>query len=672
MDGAREHGATPRHHGAIAGWADLIGPPAPESRRSAMLAHLGGLAAVTAISGYLWWRIGFTLPRGGADLAAALALIAFEALPLIGLGARMITIWNTDAPRPPALPADPPLTAVLIPTFDEPAEVIAPTIAAAVALEPDHQTWVLDDGDRAWVREMCADLGARYVSREEHAHAKAGNLNHALALMASEAASGAPEIEVIAVLDADHVPLPAFLRATLGWFTDPGIALVQGPQSFYNNGAYDDDGVNGEQGLFFNVLMPARHHRDAGPFWCGSTALVRVSALREVGGVATETIVEDLHTTLRLIKAGWRTVYHHQTLALGLAPATAGQYLLQRRRWGLGAMQVLSQERLWAAKRWLSWRNYYEYIAGTLWWLEGAATLALLGIPMALLLSGAETSTAGPLAFSAAFAAMFAVRLWGARRLYRHQLSLPHALALRILRVPVGLSCLWWLVTRRTLHFQVTPKSGAAQRLTGQVPRVLIAMLVVLAAALGYAAAGLAGLVPWRASPGATVASGSWLLIAALVVALGARRITAAEFATSRRNAHRFPVTAPVTIDGRAAVLADVSVGGLRAHLLSEAQIEHGVVAVSLPGLENLDMATVRSFTADGGQSREISLRIQPGDWASMGALSRWLFHTPPGAVIGLPAGVPAVACAPPARWLATRHERAASARVRVPVPAGD
>ena len=120
-----------------------------------------------------------------------------------------------------------------------------------------------------------------------------------------------------------------------------------------------------------------------------------------------------MHTTLGLLRAGWRTAYHHQTLAVGLAPATADQYLLQSRRRGLGAMQVLVEERLWGAKRWLSWRNYYEYLTGTLWWLEGAASVLVLMVPVALLLSGAQTSTAGPVAFAAVFGTAFLARLWG-------------------------------------------------------------------------------------------------------------------------------------------------------------------------------------------------------------------------------------------------------------------
>ena len=105
-------------------------------------------------------------------------------------------------------------------------------------------------------------------------------MNHALELMAREIDEGAETVDVIAVLDCDHVPLPRFLTATLGWFDDPGVALVQAPQTYYNSGAFDDDGDTGEQGMFFHVLLPARNHDGAGPFWCGSTSLIRLTALQ--------------------------------------------------------------------------------------------------------------------------------------------------------------------------------------------------------------------------------------------------------------------------------------------------------------------------------------------------------------------------------------------------------
>ncbi len=565
--------------------------------------------SVLALTAYLAWRIGWTLPEGG-DRTVAWLLISFEALPLGGLVVKCVALWRIDGALPPDADAAPTglRTVVLIPTYDEPAEVLSPTVAAACALEPAHETWVLDDGDRPWVAALCAAYGARYVARAEHSHAKAGNLNHALDLLAREERTGTGGADVVAVLDCDHVPLRDFLTATLGWFADPEVALVQAPQTFYNAGAFDDDGGYGEQGLFFNVLMPARHASGAGPFWVGSTSLLRVAALQEVGGVATETITEDMHTTLKLVRAGWRTVYHHQVLAVGLAPATADQYLVQRRRWGMGAMQVLAHERLWAAKRWMSWRDFYEYLNGTLWWLEGVATVVAFAVPVAVMVSGAATSSAPVWAFTVAFSAMFTARLWGAKRLLRRQIHWPTAFALRIFRIPVGLACLWWLLSRTSLSFQVTPKGGADQRLRGSAPRVL------------------------------------WAL-AAVVLALGLRRIRAPRYATSRRNAHRVAVRTPVLLAGARGELVDICSGGASVHLTGRGRPPvPPQVRLVLPNTDGVLLEVVRVVPDEDDRGCVVMLQVRDADWSAHRTLSLWMFHTPDGSVGGLPPGVPAAA----------------------------
>lgn len=638
--------AIRRARSPIAPWAQGIGPPEPEATRSRLLARTGGIVSVLALAAYVTWRLAFTLPSGSWNRAVAFTLIGFEFIPIFGLTLKAIALWRIDCtvPAPVAATDRHPKVAVMIPTYNESAEVIVPTIAAAVVLEPEHETWVLDDGDRPWVRDVCRDLGARYVCREVHDHAKAGNLNHALALMADEeAGAGDARTEIVAVLDCDHVPLPGFLTATLGWFVDPHLALVQCPQDFYNHGAFDDDGYTGEQGLFFNVLMPARQAAGAGPFWCGSTALVRVSALAEVGGVATETITEDMHTTLRFMRAGWHTAYHHQTLAVGLAPATPGEYLVQRRRWGLGAMQVLVRERLWAAKRWMSWRNYWEYLDGTVFWLEGVATVFAFFVPVAIMLSGASTSTATPLAFLTAFGSMFVLRLWGAKRLMRGHIRWSTAFALRTLRIPVGLACTWWLTTRGSLDFVVTPKGGVDERKLGRPPRVVVWLAALAFGICGYAALGVAGLVPWHTSAASTIASGLWLALAGSVLLFGIERIRSERFATSRRRAHRFDVGAPIRLDGVAGELVDVSVTGIAARFPTGTPMPSGLATVELPGGVTVKMEQVRTAVSrtDPGL---ISLRVPTGDWISLAKVSRWLFHTPSGVVPHLPPGVPLVA----------------------------
>jgi cellulose synthase (UDP-forming) len=336
-------------------------------------------------------------------------------------------------------------------------------------------------------------------------------------------------------------------------------------------------------------------------------------------------------------------VYHHQTLAVGLAPATPEQYLLQRRRWGMGAMQILTYERLWAAKRWMSWRNFHEYLSGTLWWLEGIATLVAFIVPTTVMLTGAQTSTAKPLVFAGAFLAMFSVRMWGAKRLLRRQIHWPTAFALRIFRVPVGIACLWWLLSRSRLQFEVTPKAGQDGRRRGRIPRILWTLTALIVGVASYAVAGIAGWVPWHTSAGSTAASGVWLALATLVLFLGTRRIRASEFATSRRNGYRVGLHAAVLVNGVPGELVDISVGGIAAVLPSTPEPSDALIEVLLPGAAAMKLKLV-SGPQQFGERGNTSLKLAPGDWDAYRTMALWMFHTPSGAVPALPDGVPVVA----------------------------
>ena len=86
--------------------------------------------------------------------------------------------------------------------------------------------YVLDDGRREEFRDFAESCGAGYITRADNAHAKAGNLNHAMTLT---------DGEFIAVFDCDHVPTRAFLQLTVGWLVrEPQMALVQTPHHFYS------------------------------------------------------------------------------------------------------------------------------------------------------------------------------------------------------------------------------------------------------------------------------------------------------------------------------------------------------------------------------------------------------------------------------------------------------
>jgi cellulose synthase (UDP-forming) len=256
--------------------------PKPASRAELTRIHVIASLAVVLGFGYVIWRWFFTV-----DLDywwIALPLIIAETHNVFGLAMFTLALWDVDRSPPWHPVSDTQLkVVVLIPTYNEPEEVLLPTIAAAVALQPAHETWVLDDGRRSEVHQIAIDLGAHYLTRPDNKHYKAGNLNHAMEVI---------EADVFAIFDADHVASPNFLRHTLAYFDDPDVALVQTPQDFYNTNSFEhekqtQEAIFHEEAVFYRVIAPAKNLWD-GAFWCGTCAVVRASALQDVGGVATE------------------------------------------------------------------------------------------------------------------------------------------------------------------------------------------------------------------------------------------------------------------------------------------------------------------------------------------------------------------------------------------------
>src|SRR3954463_5191006 len=293
-------------------------------------------AAIAWLYGLYWiiWRWGFSLNPHA--IVFSIVLIVAETYGLINSFFLIATVWRlkyrTAPPAPKGLAVD-----VFITNYDEPLEVLRRTAIGARAIRYPHRTWMLDDGKRDEVKAMADALGIGYIRREGNEHAKAGNLNHALGLTSGE---------YILQLDADHVPLPNILDRLLGYFNDPEVAFVQSPQDFYNTDSFthvvNEEGRSlwEENRIFFSLLQPGKDHWNAA-FFCGSCGVLRRTAFDEIGGFSTKTITEDMETSIILHGRGWKSVYHGETLAYGLAPSSAFAYHVQRLRWGQGAMQIL-------------------------------------------------------------------------------------------------------------------------------------------------------------------------------------------------------------------------------------------------------------------------------------------------------------------------------------------
>ncbi len=538
--------------------------PAPESLRRRRVLHVLALAAVLSTAVYLTWRIGWTIPSGRA-LWVGVPFLLLELHGFVALVLFVVTTWDVSPARTrPGRAEDPaPTVTVLIATYDAPLVVLLPTVAAVLAMDEPHETWVLDDGDRAEVAEMCLALGARHVTRPVHDHAKAGNLNAALARVTTD---------LVAVFDADHVPEPDFLTRTLPYFTDPRLALVQTPQDFYNVDSFEHfrgGSALHEESLFYRVVQAGKHNAGAA-FWCGTNAVLRVEALRSVGGVATETLTEDFHTTVRLHRAGWRTAYHNEVLASGLAAGTPDAFYGQRRRWGRGAMQVLrlrTDNPLTGRGLTLAQRLGYAYSLSA--WFDSWRTLGLAVLPVAVLVTGLFPVDAPPWLFLGLAGSSFLLQQVATTLLGRGFARLHWSLLFDVVRLPSNLAATLSLVRPGTGTFTVTAKGRTGDdRARARVPVVLVALLVLLVAAVVYAGLSLAGLTPTHyVVTGTAVVPLVWLGVTAGFVVAAVLRIRDPRYGTERREGHRFDLAVLALLDGLPGTVVDVSLGGARVRL---------------------------------------------------------------------------------------------------------
>ncbi len=530
------------------------GLPDPEPTYRRRLTHLVAVVALIVGVAYLSWRTLATVDLHVWWLSVPLLLLEVHALVSLMLCAT--ALWDLDAgPRARPTETTDYRLAILVPTYNESVEILLPVLAGAVSARLAHTTWVLDDGDRPEVADLALRLGARYLTRPTHEHAKAGNLNHALAYV---------DADLIAILDADHVPQSDLLVKTVGYFDDERVALVQTPQDFYNVDSFEHSRDYQEQQLFYRALQPGRNRWGAA-FWCGTGAVVRMTALREVGGLATETLTEDIHTSIRLHRKGWRTVYHNEVLARGLAASDSVQYLNQRLRWGTGAMQVLRKENpAWVPG--LRPMQRVSYLATLLGWFDAWRSFGYLLAPIAVLATGAVPIQASLKIFLPIFAVAFLAQHYALRRLSRGLAPQGRAILFDLVRMPANLQATLRLLAPGEREFSVTTKGKTGdQRRRMPVPGLLTVLLAGSLAAAIWAVCTLAGLTPLHYSV-SWVAYGSllWLAVNAVLLMAAVHRIRSERFGAERRSSVRFHVDAAGWIDGTPVRVLDVSLTGAK------------------------------------------------------------------------------------------------------------
>jgi cellulose synthase (UDP-forming) len=357
----------------------------------------------------------------------------------------------------------------------------------------------------------------------------------------------------------------------MGWMVaEPNMALVQTPHHFYSPDPFQRNLAAGtrvpsEGNLFYGLIQDGNDYWNA-TFFCGSCAVLRRSALEQIGGIAVETVTEDAHTMLKLHRRGWDSAYLKLPLAAGLATERLALHIGQRIRWARGMIQILRIDNpLFGPGLSLGQRICYFQAMGH--FLFAIPRLVFLTAPLAYLLAAQNIITASPLAITAyALPHIFHSVATNSRlqRNWRHSFwseIYETVLALFLVRVTIVT-----LLSPRRGKFNVTAKGGLLENgffdLGAVYPNLILAFLVIAGVIRG-----LVSLIFFHNEPlvfQALLLNTIWaslsliVVLAALAVGRETRQI---------RSRARMTATVPVNLhlaDGRVlpATTRDLSQGG--------------------------------------------------------------------------------------------------------------
>ncbi|MFE4549649.1 glycosyltransferase family 2 protein [Streptomyces sp. NPDC056785] len=411
----------------------------------------------------------------------------------------------------------------------EPLAMVTKTLEAAVRLR--HRgllhVWLLDEGDDPDVKEVCRRLGVHHFSRKgvarwnrptgpHRARTKHGNYNAWLE-------AHGDTYDFFASVDTDHVPLPNYLERMLGFFRDPDVGFVIGPQVYGN---YDNPITKAaeSQQFLFHALIQRAGNRYGAPMFVGTSNAVRIRALRQIGGLY-DSITEDMATGFEMHRHRnpatghkWRSVYTPDVLAVGEGPNAWTDFFTQQLRWSRGTYETILKQ---------YWKGFYSLPPGKLlnytmmiifypmsalnWILAALSCTLFLGLGA----SGVNIDpTVWLMLYGNASALQIGLYVWNRR----HNVS-PHepegsggvaGMIMSALSAPVYARSLTDALLRRRSGFVVTPKGDSASpdTLFGTF-RIHLFFVVVFAGSI------VAGLLLGHAHP----AMITWACLALLITA---------------------------------------------------------------------------------------------------------------------------------------------------------
>lgn len=320
---------------------------------------------------------------------ACALLLALYALGTIAL---LITFFRYRSRSPEVSKlANFPAAAVQLPIYNE-VYVVERLIKAVAAIDYPREklfVQVLDDSTdetTARIEALLPDLLAQgvqiaHIRRPERKGYKAGALAYGLTLLP-------PEVEYVAVLDADFVPPADFLKRTIPFMIEnTRLGMVQARWGHLNS---QDNVLTRGQTLaldgHFVVEQTARNRAGWLMNFNGTGGVWRRETIADAGGWRDVTLTEDLDLSYRAQLNGWRFLYIPELVVPGELPPHIAAYKQQQARWAKGGTQCMkllirpiwTHRRLTLMQRLMATMHVCQYLVHPLIVLMLLVTPALL------------------------------------------------------------------------------------------------------------------------------------------------------------------------------------------------------------------------------------------------------------------------------------------------------
>lgn len=232
----------------------------------------------------------------------------------------------------------PPLVTVIVPAYNE-EKAIGKTVEDLLRLAyPNKEIIIVDDGSTDRTLEVARSYAkgdfVKVVTKSN------GGKWDALNTGIKESKG-----KFIVCIDADTLLDQNAIQRLIKHFNDPKIAAVAGNVKVGNR-----SGILTKLQALEYIVGINLHRRTEASFQNvtvvpGPIGAFRASVLKEIGLFEGDTFAEDADITIRILKAGYKTVFEARAFGYTEAPKSMNSLAKQRYRWYRGSLQAISKHK---------------------------------------------------------------------------------------------------------------------------------------------------------------------------------------------------------------------------------------------------------------------------------------------------------------------------------------